>query len=173
MPASAPAPEAEPRRAARAAGPPAVRREPESGRILLMTAAFVAFTLGLVIVVVSVTQVHLDRKRLLDLADATALAAADEVVGTSVYDGIDGTPASTGGARLDPQDVEAAATEYLAEHAASTPLEEVQLAAVSTPDGRTARVVLTARTWPAIVSPITRSWSDGIELTAVAAARAW
>lgn len=140
---------------------------------MLMTAAFVAFTLGLVIVVVSITQVHLDRKRLLDLADATALAAADEVVGTSVYDGIDGTPASTGGARLDPQDVEDAAAAYLAQHAGSTPLSDVRLVDVGTPDGRSARVVLTARTWPAIVSPITSGWSDGIELTAVAAARAW
>ncbi|SDS71734.1 Putative Flp pilus-assembly TadE/G-like [Paraoerskovia marina] len=147
--------------------------EGESGRIMLMTAAFVAFTLGLVIVVVSVTQVHLDRKRLLDLADATALAAADEVVATSVYDGLDGTPASTGGARLDPDDVETAAAAYLAAYAGSSTLTDVRLVEAGTPDGRSARVVLTARTWPAIVSPVTRGWSDGIDLTAVAAARAW
>ena len=54
---------------------------------MLLTSMFVAFALVLVAVVVSATGVHLDRKQLFDLADASALDAADAMPAESVYQG--------------------------------------------------------------------------------------
>ena len=59
----------------------------EDGRILLLTSAFVAFALLLVTVVVSATEVHLERKRLYALADALALTAADSTTPETFYSG--------------------------------------------------------------------------------------
>lgn len=59
----------------------------EDGRIMLLTTAFVAFALLLVTVVVSATEVHLERKRLYELADALALAAADSMTHETFYTG--------------------------------------------------------------------------------------
>ncbi len=141
---------------------------------MLMTSAFVAFALLLITVVVSATGMHLDRKRLYNLADALALAAADSMTQESFY--VEGLPEPTEGAVLSLADAEIRAEvgAYLAANPGAVgSLRDVTVVSASTPDGRTATVSLAARTRPTLVSRVTELWSDGIIVRAESSARAW
>lgn len=129
----------------------------------------------LVTVVISATGVHLDRKRLLATADATALEAADALSAGSYFDpSTAGATTSGGQILLTDRAVEAAARAYLAQNPQISDrfvrLELVDAAAV---DGRSAQVRLRALVRPALVSWVTAPWSDGIVLEAASTARAW
>lgn len=154
------------------AGPP---RDPgESGQIMLLTSAFVAFALLLVTVVVSATQVHLERKRLFDLADALALTAADSMTHETFYAGGAQAPAPEAVLTLSDDEIRTDVQEYLARHAdAAAGLHDVRVVDASTPDGRTAHVELVALARPAMISWVTQLWSDGIIVRAESRARAW
>ncbi|WP_233565712.1 pilus assembly protein TadG-related protein [Cellulomonas sp. PhB143] len=146
----------------------------EDGRILLLATGFVALVLVLVTVVVSATAIHLDRTRLLDVADGAALAAADAVAEQSLYQGTAPPPEVAGGLVLTDPEVRDAVVDYLAQNPRVTAgLEDVALVEASTPDGRSARVVLTARSRPVLVSWATAPWSDGVLVRARSTARAW
>lgn len=148
--------------------------ERESGQIMLLTSAFVAFALLLVTVVVSATQVHLERKRLFDLADALALTAADSMSHETFYSGAAERPTDDAVLSLTDAEIQTDVTAYLREHPdALAGLHEVRVVGATTPDGRTAEVSLTALARPAMVSWVTQLWSDGIIVRAEARARAW
>ncbi len=148
--------------------------EPEDGRIMLLTTAFVAFALLLVTVVVSATQVHLERKRLYELADALALTAADSMTPESFYTGAATAPVESGVLTLTDSSIRSDVQDYLARNpGALDGLHDVVVTEASTADGRTATVSLAARARPAMISWVTQAWSDGIIVRAESRARAW
>ncbi|MFS0703295.1 pilus assembly protein TadG-related protein [Cellulomonas sp. 179-A 9B4 NHS] len=125
----------------------------------------------LVTVTVSATGVHLDRKRLLALADLAALAAADEVADDRYFAG--GAARGPAGVPLTDASVRAAVTDYVADHPEQAARwDGVTVLEASTPDGRSVVVRLGAVTRPALLTWVMAPWSDGIALEAEAVARA-
>ncbi|SDC58398.1 Putative Flp pilus-assembly TadE/G-like [Sanguibacter gelidistatuariae] len=159
-------------------------RGDESGQILVLALGLTLVVLLLVTVIVSLTGIHLERKRLIDLADNLALAAADAMTEESIYGAIGapgapnaGTagPASTdANLPLTDDDVVRAVADYLVAHPdAMNGLSDVVVLEASSPDGRSARVVLTSLAQPALISPVTSLFSDGVTLRAQSTARVW
>jgi uncharacterized membrane protein len=146
----------------------------DDGQIMLLTTAFVAFALLLVTVVVSATQVHLERKRLYELTDALALTAADSMTHETFYDGAADTPVEGAVLTLTDASIRADVQDYLARNpGALRGLHDVAVTDASTADGRTASLALAARARPAMISWVTQLWSDGIIVRAESRARAW
>ncbi|GGB98856.1 pilus assembly protein TadG-related protein [Cellulomonas carbonis] len=134
---------------------------------MLLSIGYVVIALLLVTAVVSASAVHLERKRLLALADTAALAAADSLDDPAYY----ARPGEPGEhlVRLTPDGVRDAVDDHLE----ASPSHVAGLAVVGTwTDGRTAEVTLTAVSRPPLVSWVTAAWSDGIRLEATARARA-
>lgn len=156
-------------------------RGDESGQILVLTLGLTLVVLLLVTVIVSITGIHLERKRLLDLADTLALAAADAMTEDAVYatgspgaPPDDADPAADTGLDLTDEAVAGAVADYLVAHPrALDGLSDVVVVAAESPDGRSARVVLTSLAQPALISPVTSLFSDGVTLTAQSTARVW
>jgi hypothetical protein len=144
-------------------------RDPESGRIMLLTSAFVAFALMLVAVVASATAVHLDRKALYDVADLAAADAASAMSPDSFYTGA-GAPAEGAPLTLSDAEVRAAVEHYLAEHPPGLP---VAVTGASSPDGRSARVTLAGMSQPPLLRWFTDGFGGGIAVSASSTARAW
>jgi hypothetical protein len=148
--------------------------EGESGQIMLLTSAFVAFALLLVTVVVSATGVHLDRKRLFDVADAAALDAADSMSEDLFYENRPVEPEEGALLVLSDREVRASVESFLAAHPEMLDdLHAVTIVEASTPDGRTAQVRLAGLSRPVLVSWVTQLWSEGIVVRAESSARAW
>ncbi|GAB4083914.1 hypothetical protein GCM10028784_05440 [Myceligenerans cantabricum] len=148
------------------------RSPAEDGRIWLLTAAFVMFAVALVAVVASATAVHLDRKRLADLADVLAADAAQAVDESRLYAG-EGPPEGAPGAGtlvLDDRSVAAAVGRYLAERPDVAP-DGLAVVSATSPDGRSARVTLASPSRP----PLLRWFTEAtpITVTATSTARAW
>ena len=156
-------------------------RHDDGGQILVLALGFTLVVLLLVTVVVSLTGIHLERKRLLDLADTLALAAADAMSEEVVYaSGASGSPLDGAGAGgdtglvLTEDAVAAAVADYVTSHPqALDGLSDVVVVAADSPDGRSARVILSSRAQPALISPVTSLFSDGVTLAAQATARVW
>ncbi|WP_022890550.1 pilus assembly protein TadG-related protein [Agromyces italicus] len=132
----------------------------ESGSTLLLTIFFCVLGLSLILVVASATSLYLDRKRLFTLADGAALAAAeawslDEV---SIDDG-------EFALELDDADALRAANAYLGD--AVHELDQLELVAAGSPDGRTATVTLRA-VWNAPIGTEFIPVEVPIEVTATA-----
>ncbi|GAA1853611.1 hypothetical protein [Myceligenerans crystallogenes] len=164
---SAPSPHAPPSSSGISARPAG-----DDGRILLLTLAFVAFAVALVGVIASASAVHLDRKRLADLADLLAADAAQAVSEERLYArGLGDPRAGTGLLALDDDAVAAAVDRYLAEHPAAAP-EGLVVTEAGSPDGRSARVSLAAPSRPPLLEWFTHETAP-IVLTATSTARAW
>ena len=117
---------------------------------------------------------HLERKRLFDLADALALTAADSMTHETFYAGGAQAPAPEAVLTLSDDEIRTDVQEYLARHAdAAAGLHDVRVVDASTLDGRTAHVELVALARPAMISWVTQLWSDGIIVRAESRARAW
>jgi hypothetical protein len=145
----------------------------DEGQVMLLVIGFVVVLLALLTVVVSATGLHLERKRLLALADLAALAGADEVSETGYFVPGAGRPEEAGPV-LDDAGVRARVEDYLADHPdAAAGWDDVQMLEASTPDGRTVTVHLAAVVRPALIGWVTAPWSDGITLDATSTARAW
>ncbi|WP_255491797.1 MULTISPECIES: pilus assembly protein TadG-related protein [unclassified Actinotalea] len=140
----------------------------DDGQIMLLSIAFGALALLLVTAVVAASGVHLERKRLLALADLAALDAADALDESAYY----ARSADDDVLRLSSAGVRASVEEYLTASPAAVRLEGLTVLDAKSPDGRTAEVTLGAVARPALVSWVTAAWSDGIALTATATARA-
>jgi hypothetical protein len=150
------------------------RGDRESGYITLLSIAFAALALLLLTAVVSATGIHLERKRLLVLADELALEAADSLDEASFYRGEARRPTTDGVIPLTDSDVRRAVEEYLSTHASiAAQHERLTVTEAVSDDGRTARVSLAALARPPLISWITAPWSDGIALRATSSARAW
>ena len=141
---------------------------------MLLSIVFAVLALLLVTAVVSATSVHLERKQLLILADDLSLKAADAIDLGAFYRGLADAPLPGAVVPLTDAGVRRAVEAYIAAHPdVVVGLEGLRVAEAVTPDGRTARVTLTAVARPALVSWVTEAWSDGILLRVTSSARAW
>jgi hypothetical protein len=146
----------------------------ESGHVTLLSIAFAALALLLLTAVVSATGIHLERKRLLVLADELALEAADALDVASFYRGEARRPTADGVIPLTDADVRRAVEEYLSTNpSVAARHERLTVTEAVSDDGRTARVSLAAVARPPLISWITAPWSDGVALRATSSARAW
>ena len=149
------------------------RRSGDDGQVMILTIGFVVVALLLLTVVVSAAGVHLERKRLLALADLLALEGAD-AVGDDRYfvPGAGREAPGTGGVPLTDGSVRASVDGYLRENAdAATAWDEFAVLDATTPDGQSARVRLGAVVRPVLLSWVLAPWSDGIALEAESVAR--
>lgn len=146
-------------------------RRDEDGQVLLLILVYALICVALVTVVVSASAVHLERKRLLALADAAALDAADAVDVDAFYSGAGAAPG--GGVPLTDASVRASVEEYAAAAAAAQRFEAFAIGpGTGTPDGRTAQVTLVARARPPLLlSSVIAAFSDGIPLVVTSRAR--
>lgn len=131
---------------------------------MVMILGYVALALLVATVVIGITAVYLEHKRLLSLADGASLAAADSYTLGEV--------ASTGGtpsAVLNPARVRNVAADFVARSPASQRFSGLSVTgATGTPDGSTAVVVLTAAVHPPVVNFLV---PDGIRIEATSTAR--
>lgn len=154
------------------------RRGGEDGQVLVLSLAYALLAIVLVTVVASATAVHLERKRLLALADLAVLEAADAMDPAAYYTG--GTPAGGGvdgtvgpvPVTITPDDVRASVEDYLRHAPAAERFSGLEVLEATTDDGRTARVTLRAVADVPLVTLVTAGWSDGVELVVTARARA-
>ncbi|MDP9985061.1 MULTISPECIES: pilus assembly protein TadG-related protein [Arthrobacter] len=141
------------------------RREPdESGQLMVMILGYVLLALLVATVVIGITAVYLEHKRLLSLADAASLAAADSyTLGEVSAEG--GSPSAV----LNPARVRNVAADFVARSPASQRFSSLAVTgATGTPDGSTAVVVLTASVHPPVVNFLV---PDGIRIEATSTAR--
>ena len=150
--------------------PCTLRRRPrgDDGQILVLALAYALLAIVLVTVVVSATAVHLERKRLLALADLAALAAADAMAVDAYYAGTTADATVV----LTPDGVRDAVVEYLRDAPAAQAFASLDVDEATTDDGRTARVTLRAVADVPLVTLVTAAWSDGVELVVTSRARA-
>lgn len=120
----------------------ALRRDDGSILPLVLLGAFLGLTL--IIVAIGATSLYLERKRLLSLADGSALAGAEAFDLAEVGPGGDWRAPN-----LDSGDVLVAVEDHLA--VVPHQLEGLELVQAGTPDGRSARVVLAAEWRPPVV----------------------
>lgn len=149
------------------------RAESDDGQVMILTIGFVVVAILLITVVVSAAGVHLERKRLLALADVLALEAAD-AVGDDRYfapGAGDGDP-GTAGLPLTDTAVRAAVDGYLLDNPeAVAGWDQFAVLSATTPDGRSAEVHVGAVVRPVLMSWVLAPWSDGIALEAESTAR--
>ncbi|MCC9146480.1 MULTISPECIES: hypothetical protein [unclassified Arthrobacter] len=140
------------------------REDRDAGQIGVLIIGYTLLALLTVTVVMASSAVYIGQKKLLSAADGAAVAAADNF---SLGDSASGTgPAAV----LKADAVRSATQRYLAETGADARFTDLTVASdTGTADGRTARVVLTARVHPPIVNFLV---PDGIPVTAVSEARA-
>lgn len=144
-----------------------MRLKDDDGQVMLLSLAYGLLALLLVLVVVSATAVHLERKELLTLADLAALDAADAMSDRDYY-GPDGSAS----VRLTPDGVAAAVDDYLATAPGAEQFPDLRVVEATTDDGRTARVTLRATADVPLLTVVTAAWSDGVVLEVTAQARA-
>lgn len=143
-------------------------RDGDDGQVLLLVVAYAAIAIALVLTVVSASQVHLERKRLLEAADAAALDAADEIAEDAYFDG----GAQPGSVPVSDRSVRAAVDGYLDDRRAWAEFDDLAIApGTGTPDGRTAVVTLRATVEPPLIGWALQAWSDGVQLEVTSRAR--
>jgi uncharacterized membrane protein len=138
--------------------------------VTVLTIGFMLLALALVLVVSAATSVHLDRKRLLAVADLAALDAADALDRPGYY-----APGAADPGRplvpLTEASVRAAVREYLDTHP-DPHLGVVQVLEATTTDGRTVRVRLRAVVRPALLGGALARLPTTVEIDAGSFARA-
>lgn len=146
----------------------------DEGQVLLLILGYTIVLLSLVLVLATATSVHIARSRLVTLADAAALDAADAMSGRVFYDPqTGGLAGSDGSIPVGDAGVRSAVAAYLARSPASSRLGEVRIAEpTGTADGRTAEVTLAATAPIPVLGGVLAAWSDGIDLTVTSHARA-
>ncbi len=173
----------------------------DGGQVTILVIGFVVVALALVAVVVSATQVHLERTRLAALADLAALDAAGRVADASYY-APPGSPGPGGrvsgpgwpgpgsawssdsgagevawsgeGLALSDEDVAVIVDAYLAGHPdAAARWTDLRVLEADSPDGTTVRVRLGVLVRPAWTAWLLAPFADGIAVEASSSARAW
>ncbi|WP_343206250.1 pilus assembly protein TadG-related protein [Arthrobacter yangruifuii] len=140
------------------------RQDRDLGQVGVLIIGYALLALLTVTVVMAASSVYLGQKKLLSAADGAAVAAADTF---SLGEAAAGAGPA---ALLEAGAVRSAARSYLTVTGAPARFSELAVAPeTGTVDGRTARVVLTARVDPPIVNFLV---PDGISITAVSEARA-
>ncbi|MBG6184508.1 putative membrane protein [Arthrobacter sp. CAN_A214] len=139
-------------------------RGDEAGQVSVLIIGYLLVSLLVVTVVMAVSAVYIEHKKLLSVADGAALAAADSF-GIDETSGRSAVPLPS----LSGSAVQAATGAYVERTGAGGRFSALAIdAATGAPDGRTARVVLTAVVHPPMVSILVPA---GIPITAVADAR--
>ncbi|MHA7181097.1 pilus assembly protein TadG-related protein [Arthrobacter sp. MDB2-24] len=139
----------------------------EDGQVGVLVIGYLLISLLVVTVVLAVSAVYIQHKKLLSAADGAALAAADDY---SIPAGAGGADATVPLPVLRDSGVEESTAGYLAATGADARFEQLVIdPATGAPDGRTARVVLTAVVRPPIVNFLVPA---GIPIVAQADARA-
>lgn len=134
----------------------------DDGSTLLLTIAYGALALALIVVVVGATALLVERRRLFTLADGAALHAAEAFALEHIaFDGEQPAP------QLADAAVEQAADEWL--RIAPSELDEVALVHARSVDAQTAEVTVAAVWRPPIVSLLL---PDGVPLDVTVTARA-
>lgn len=142
----------------------------DDGQVMILSLGFAVVAILLVLVVTAATGVHLERKRLIAIADLAALSAAD-AVSTGYFAGAGAQ--GGGGVPLTDATVLSAVEEYVRDHPEpAARWDGVRVLEASTPDGRSVVVRLGAVTRPPLVTWVLEPWSDGIAMTAEGRARA-
>ena len=144
----------------------------DEGSISLLTLGFAILAIVLILVVSAATQVQLQRTRLTQLADELALDAADAMDVPAYYAGAADRPTDQAAVGLSPASMRAVVSGHLGEYASRYHLEDVNIVAVSSPDGKTAVVTVTVVVRPPFGLEALLPWSDGLSLTARSSARA-
>lgn len=140
----------------------------DDGQIGVLVLGYLTIAMMLILVVVAASSVHLERKRLLALADATALNAADDTA-EEVYlrQGI--TPGA--GVPLTDELVRESATDYVAEAGAEfTGLQVID--PTGAPGGRAAEVTLRAEAPLPVVGWVLSGWGSTITVDVTSRAEA-
>ncbi|WP_258069715.1 pilus assembly protein TadG-related protein [Arthrobacter sp. SX1312] len=139
----------------------------EEGQIGVLVIGYLLVCLLVITVVLAVSAVYIEHKKLLSVADGAALAAADSY---SIDVGVGGGDPTPPLPALQDSGVEESAAGYLAATGAAARFEQLAVDPSSgAEDGRTARVVLTAVVRPPIVNFLVPA---GIPIVAQADARA-
>lgn len=123
------------------------QRRADDGQITLLVLGYAVIVLALVLTAVSATSVHLARHRLLSVADAAALDAADALDRRRFYAELQGAgPGPDQVVALTDESVRAGVAAYLGATPAAAGLGEVQVGdPTGAPDGFTAEVTLVTR----------------------------
>ena len=141
----------------------------DDGQVLVLVLVYFLVTVSLVAVVASASAVHLERKRLLALADAAALDAANALDAGVFYR--HGAQPGTG-VPLTDASVRASVEEYVEAAGARERFTGFAVAAgTGTSDGRTAHVTFVARARPPLVAPMLTAFADGVPLRVSTTAR--
>lgn len=136
----------------------------EDGQVMVLILGYVALALLVTTVVIGISSVYLEHKRLLSLADGASLAAADSFMLGEVE-----TQGSAPSAVLNPARVRNVAADFVARSPASRRFDGLAISAgTGSPDGFTAVVVLTAAVHPPVVNFLV---PDGIIIEATSTAR--
>ncbi|GAA1341702.1 pilus assembly protein TadG-related protein [Arthrobacter roseus] len=136
----------------------------ESGQVMILVIGYVILTLMVLTVVMAISAVYLEHKKLLSVADSASLAASDNFGVGEVQDGTRG-PAPA----LTKTSVQAAAAKYISDTGAAARFNELSISGqTGAPEGRTAHVVLTAVVHPPIVNYLVPA---GIDIVVVSEAR--
>ncbi|CAN7292743.1 MULTISPECIES: pilus assembly protein TadG-related protein [Pseudarthrobacter] len=140
------------------------RANNEDGQMTVMILGYVTLALLVASVVIGISSVYLEHKRLLSLADGASLAAADSYTLGDV-DTQGGSPSAT----LNPARVRNVAADFVSRSPAAQRFSGLAVAgSTGSPDGSTAVVVLTAAVHPPVVNFLV---PDGIRIEATSTAR--
>ena len=138
----------------------------ERGSINILTLGYVVIALLAAVVLLDVSSVYLEHKKLLSLADGAASAAAASFDVT----GIAGEGPDRAAVRLDDGRVRATATDYLRRSPAASNLDQLAVVGASgSLDGRSATVNLSAVAHPPLLGAFV---PDGIMIETGSTARA-
>lgn len=140
------------------------RPEQDEGQMIVMIIGFVLLALLVVTVVIGISSVYLEHKRLLSLADGASLAAADSYTLGEVAGEGESPSAVLGSER-----VRSVAADFVARSPSSARFGALAVTgATGSPDGSTAVVVLSSVVHPPVVNFVV---PDGIRIEAVSTAR--
>lgn len=147
-------------------------RRGDQGQVSLLILVYCLIVAALVAVVASATAVHLVRHRLMAVADAAALAAADRL-DLPAYFARGSVPERPDGViSLTDDEVRAEVNAYLMSAGAPARFSELRVGRpTGTSDGVTAEVTLTARARLPFISSVFGQWVGGVPVAVTARAR--
>lgn len=143
--------------------------------MLPLILVYVLVVFGMVAVAADAAAVHLQRNRLVSLADAAALDAADALDAERFYRSGAGSAADDGAGVVPLSDstVRESVVSFLVAAQAAGRFEDLTVAdPTGSPDGLTVEVTLTARVRLPVPTFVVAAWSDGIPLAVTSRARA-
>ena len=145
----------------------------DEGTVLLLTLGFTVLALLLILVVSAATHVHLQRMRLVHVADELALDAADALDIAAYYRGEVDLPEGEAVVPLAQGTVLATAQSRVADAAARANLPATEVVSATTEDGFSATVTVTTTVYPLFGLEALLPFADGVTLTATSSARAY